>query len=149
MTTPIDRIQSDVKAAMKARESERLATLRMLLAEMKNVKIELGRDLDDDAFVAVVRRAVKQRKDSVEQYRQGGREDLASREEREIVILDAYLPQQAGEDEVRAAIRDFVASAGLAGPKAIGQVMKAMLAHFGARCDGATINRLAREVLSP
>lgn len=145
--TPQERIESDVKDAMRARDKERLSTLRMLLSEIKNEKIKLGKDLDDDAFLAVVRRALKQRRDSETQYREGGRDELADKEHREAELLETYLPAQASEDEVRAAIEELVEAEGLSGPKGIGPVMKGMMKRFGASADGATINRLAREIL--
>lgn len=144
---PQERLQDEVKTAMKARDAERVSTLRMLLSEVKNEKIRLGHEVDEAAFVAVVRRAVKQRHDAVAQYRAGNRPELAAKEEREIVILETFLPQQAGEAEVRGAIESFVAAQGLSGPKGMGPVMKAMKERFGATADGATLNRIAREVL--
>ena len=147
MSTPQQRIESDLKEAMKAKDKERLSTLRMLLSEVKNERIKRGDELDEEAFVAVVRRSVKQRQDSEDQYRKGGRAELADKEKAEAGILGAYLPRQASEDDVRAAIRELVAAEGLSGPKAMGPVMKAMLQRFGTSADGATINRLAREVL--
>ncbi len=148
MSTPLERIQDDIRSALKAREKERLSTLRMLLAEMKNEKIRAGQEVDDDAFARLVRKAVKQRQDSVEQYRKGNREELAAKEEREIEILDVYLPQQVGEDEIRQAIEELVAAEGLSGPRAIGPIMKAMMARFGGAADGKTVNQVARDVLA-
>ncbi len=148
MSTPLEQIQDDIKSALKARERERLGTLRMLLAEIKNEKIRSGQEVDDDAFIRLVKKAVKQRKDSVEQYRGGGREELAAKEEREIEILEVYLPQQVGEDEIRKAIEELVAAEGLSGPRAIGPIMKAMIARFGGAADGKLINRIARDVLA-
>lgn len=147
MSDPQTRIESDLKAAMKAGDKERLATLRMLLAEIKNERIRRGSDLDEEAFVAAVRRGVKQRAEAAEQYRKGGREESAEKEEREAAILETYLPQQADEDEIRAEIERFVAQHDLSGPAAMGRVMGAMMQHFGARADGATVNRIARSVL--
>lgn len=147
MSTPEERLQADLTDAMKARDKERLGTLRMLLSDVKNAKIERGQALDDDAFAAVVRRGIKQRHDAEKQYRDGGRPELADKEQREAEILADYLPKQAGEDEIRAAVRELVAAEGLAGAKGIGPVMKAMIQRFGATADGATINRVAREVL--
>jgi len=147
MSTPQERLLDDVKSAMKAKETERLGTLRMLLSEIKNEKIKLGHEVGEDEFLAVVRRAVKQRKDSAQQYRDGDRPELAEKEEREIAILEEFLPQQAGEDEIRAAVEAHVAEHGLSGPKDIGKVMKPMIDKFGARADGGTISRIAREVL--
>lgn len=148
MSTPLERIQGDLKDALKAKDKERLDTLRLLLAEIKNEKIRAGAEVDDDAFARLVRKAVKQRKDSAEQYRQGDRAELAAKEEREAEILGAYLPQQVGEDEIRQAIEQLVAAEGLEGPRAIGPVMKAMLARFGGAADGKTIHRIARQVLA-
>jgi hypothetical protein len=148
MSTPQDRIQSDVKDALKAKDKDRLGTLRMLLNEIKNEKIRSGEEVDDDTFVSLVRKAIKQRKDSAEQYRAGGREELAAKEDQEAEILSEYMPEQVGEDEIRAAVEAFVAAEGLSGPQAIGPVMKAMLARFGGNADGKTINQVARQVLS-
>ncbi|MCB1033336.1 MAG: GatB/YqeY domain-containing protein [Acidobacteria bacterium] len=147
-TGPQARIQNDLKEAMKSGQKERLGTLRMLLTEIKNEAIRVGEEVDEDRFVALVKKAIKQRKDSAEQFRKGGREEMAAKEDREAEVLSAYLPAQAGEAEIRAAIEGLVAEEGLAGPAAIGQVMKAMLAHFGSSADGGTINRIAREVLT-
>ena len=146
--TPQERIESDVKTALKAGEKERLSTLRMLLAEIKNERIRLGRELDEAGFVAAVRKGIKQRKESAEQFRNGAREESAAKEEREAAILEEYLPQQADEAEIRAAVERFVADQGLAGPAAMGRVMAAMIQHFGPRADGATINRIVRRVLT-
>ena len=147
-TTPQQRIESDVKAAMKSGEKEKLSTLRMLLTEIKNERIRRGEDVDEAGFISLVRKAIKQREDSVSQYRSGGREELAAREEAEIVTLNRYLPAQVDEGQVRAAIQELVDERGLTGPAAMGPIMKEMIARFGSSADGATINRLAREVLA-
>ena len=146
--TPQEHIQSDIKEALRAKQPERLSTLRMLLSEIKNEKIRAGAEVDGAGLVRLVKKAVKQRQDSAEQYRNGGREELAAKEEREIEFLSVYLPQQVGEDEIRAAITEFVAAEGLAGPQAIGRIMKEMLARFGGSADGRTINQIARQVLT-
>lgn len=147
-TTPQQRIEADVKAAMKAGEKEKLSTLRMLLTEIKNERIRKGSDVDEAGFVAAVRKLIKQREESALQYRKGGREELAAKEESEKGMLAAYLPAQVDEGQIRAAIEEVVAERGLSGQAAMGQVMKEMMARFGSSADGATINRLAREVLA-
>jgi uncharacterized protein len=147
-TPPQQRIEAEVKAAMKAGEKEKLSTLRLLLTEIKNERIRRGSEVDEAGFVSLVRKAIKQREDSVSQYRAGNREELAAKEEAEIKVLQAYLPAQVDEGQIRAAIEDLVSSRGLSGPAAIGPVMKEMLARFGSSADGATINRIAREVLA-
>lgn len=142
------RVESDLRSALKARDKEKVSTLRLLLAELKNERIRRGEDLDEAAFVGVVRRGVKQRHEAAKQYRDGGREETAAKEEREAEILESYLPRQADEAEIRKAVEGFVATEGLSGPGAIGPVMKAMMAKFGGRADGGTLNRIAREVLA-
>lgn len=148
-TPPQQRIEADVKAAMKSGEKEKLSTLRMLLTEIKNERIRRkGEEVDEAGFISLVRKAIKQREDSISQYRQGGREELAAKEEAEMKMLEAYLPAQVDEGQIRAAIEELVAERGLSGPAAIGPIMKEMLARFGSSADGATINRIARETLA-
>jgi uncharacterized protein YqeY len=147
MSSPQERVQEDLKQAMKARDAERTSTLRMLLAELKNERIKLGHEVGEDELVVVVQRGVKQRHDSVELYRQNAREDLAAKEEREAKVLAAYLPEQVSEDEVRAAIAELVQAEGLSGPSGIGKVMQTVLPRFKGRFDGKTLQKIAREVL--
>lgn len=145
--TPQQRIEADVKTAMKERKKEELSTLRMLLGDLKNKRIELGREVDEGEFVALVRRAVKQRQDAATQYRDGDRDELADKEEREAEFLSTYLPAAPSDDEIRAAITEYVTAENLSGPQAMGKVMPAMIQRFGGRADNATISRIAREVL--
>jgi hypothetical protein len=146
-STPQERLSSDLKEAMKARQGDRVQTLRLLLSAVGNRRIELGRELDESDFTTVVRKAVKQREEAAEQYRMGKREELAVKEEAEIRYLEPYLPQPVAEAELRRAIREIVESEGLSGPKGMGTVMKAMMARYGAAADGKEIGRLAREIL--
>lgn len=145
---PRERVEADLKTAMKAGEKERVGTLRMLLAEVKNEQIRRGDEVDEEGFVQLVRSAIKRRHEAAEQFRKGGREESAAKEEREAEHLEEYMPEQAGEEEIRAAVESFVAEHGLSGPQAMGRVMGAMMQHFGARADGATVNRIARDVLA-
>jgi uncharacterized protein YqeY len=146
--TPQQRIEADVKAALKAGEKDKLSTLRLLLTELKNERIRRGSEVDEPGFVSLVRKGIKQREESIAQYRQGGRLELAAKEAAEIDVLANYLPPQVDEAQIRAAIQALVDERGLAGPAAIGVVMKETLARFGSAADGATINRIAREVLA-
>jgi uncharacterized protein YqeY len=148
MSLPAERIQSDITRALKSGDRERVSVLRMLLAEIKNDAIRRGEEVDDDAFVALVRKAIKQRREAADQFERGGRDELAAKETREAGILEIYLPQQVDEDEVRRAIAETIAADGLAGPGAIGPLMKAMMARFRGTADGAMVNRLAREALA-
>jgi uncharacterized protein YqeY len=144
---PQQRIETELKAALKAGEKLRLQTMRLLLTEIKNERIRRGAEVDEAGFVALVRKAIKQREEAAAQYRAGQRAELAAKEESEAGILAGFLPAAADEGEVRAAIAALIAERGLAGPQAIGPVMKEMLARFGTRADGATLNRIARELL--
>ncbi|MDY7093126.1 MAG: GatB/YqeY domain-containing protein [Acidobacteriota bacterium] len=148
MSTVQARLQDEIKTALKAGDKERTSTLRMLLTEVKNEKIRAGQEVDEDAFLTLVRRSIKQRQDSVEQYRKGGRDASAEKEEREIALLETFLPAQASEDEIRDAIRQLVREEDLSGNAAMGRVMKAIMARFGAATDGRTVSRIAREVLA-
>jgi uncharacterized protein YqeY len=147
MSTPRERIQDDIKTAMKAKQPEQVATLRLLLTAIMNEQIGQGATVDEEGFMALVRRAIKQRQEAATQFTKGERPELAEKELREAEILGVYLPAQVSEGEVRAAIEELVAAEGLAGPKAMGVVMKAMIAKFGATADGATLSRLARKIL--
>ena len=106
MATPQETVESDLKAALKAGEKENLATLRLLLTDLKNERIRRGSEVDAETFAGLVRKAIKQR-EAAEQFRAGSRPELADKEEREAEILEAYLPQQVGEAEIRAAIRPW------------------------------------------
>jgi uncharacterized protein YqeY len=145
---PQQRLESDVKDAMRAADKERLSTLRMLLAAVKNERIARGGEVDEAAFASLTRKAIKQREEAAEQYRKGNRPELAEKEEREGKLLAAYLPAPIGESEIRAAVAALVAERGLSGNAAMGQIMKELMARFGAAADGATISRVAREVLA-
>jgi uncharacterized protein YqeY len=146
-TPPQQRIEAELKAALKAGDKLRLQTVRLLLTEIKNERIRRGGEVDESGFVALVRKAIKQREEAAAQYRAGRREELAAKEVSEAAILAGFLPAAADEGEIRAAIAALIAERGLAGPQAIGPIMKEMLARFGTSADGATINRIAREVL--
>ena len=146
-TTPQERLENDLKAAMKARERVRVATLRMLLTEVKNRRIELGEELSQGDFVALVKKAVKQRRDAAQQYREGQREELAAREEAEIELLEPYLPPEIDHETMRAAVKEYLAQEGLSGPQAMGQVMKAMMARFEGAADGKALSAIVREQL--
>ena len=148
MASPQQRVEADLRAALKAGEKERLSTLRLLLTEVKNERIRRGEEVDEEVFVAVVRRAVKKCEEAAESYRSGGREEQAAKEEREAAVLEGYLPKQASEEEVRAAVEEIAAAENLSGPQAMGPLMKAALARLGASADGKTVSRIAREVLT-
>lgn len=147
----LKRIQADTAAAMKAGDKARVGVLRMVASELKKVAIDQGVDaVTGDAALAVLRRGVKSRVDAAEQYERAGRKELADKERAEIVVIEAYLPKSASEDDVRAAAKAVIAEKGLAGPKAMGVAMKetmARLAAIGGAADGKVVSRIVGELL--
>lgn len=146
--TLVEKVDQDLVAAMKAREELRLSVLRMTKTALKNKQIELGMALDDAQAVAVLRTMVKQRHDSVEQFRKGGREDLATKEEQEIKILEAYLPAAASDEEIEAAVAEALAETGITSVKDMGKVMKAAMAKLaGKNADGKRVSEKVKAKL--
>jgi hypothetical protein len=137
----VEQIEKDLVAAMKAQEALKLSVLRMMKAALTNKKVELGKPLDDPAAMAVLRTLVKQRHDSVEAFRKGGREDLADKEAAEIKIVESYLPAAASDEEINAAVEAAIAETGATAPKDLGKVMKAAMAKLaGKNADGKRVN---------
>jgi uncharacterized protein YqeY len=148
MTTLHDRVNEDVKAAMKAREAERLGTLRLLTAAMKQREVDERITLDDAGVVAVIEKMLKQRKDSVEQYEKAGRQELADAEKREMAILSAYLPQQLAQEEIAAIIAEAVAATGARGPADMGKVMGVVKPKVAGRADMGRVSALVKAKLA-
>lgn len=143
----IDRINADLTAATKAQATLRMSTLRMAKAALKNREIDKRAPLDESEEVRVLQQLVKQREDSAAQYRGAGRPELADKETAEIGVLREYLPQEVGEDEIRAAVEKAVAETGAASAKDMGKVMKAALAALqggGKAVDGKRVNDAVR-----
>jgi len=140
-------IESDLKQALKAGEKRRVATLRLLLSAFQNERIHAGRELTDEEAEAVIRRAVKQRREAIEQYTRGNREDLARGEGEELAILEAYLPSGLTEEEVEAAIRDIIREKGYSTAREAGLVMKDLMALHRGRVDGKRAQEIARRLL--
>lgn len=144
MPSPLKaRLQSDLNAARKERDKLRTLVLSTILADMKYREIEDMREGDDDVFVQVISKGIKQRKDAAEQMRGGGREDLAANEEAQIAILAAYLPESLSEADVRAMVREAIAS----GATQVGPLMGILMPKIRGRFDGKEANRIAREEL--
>ena len=139
-----DRLQSDLNRARKERDRERTLVLSTTLSELKNKEIELGRDASDEDAIAVVTKAIKQRKDAAEQMRAGKREELAAAEDAQAAILKGYLPEALSEDEVRAIIREVIAG----GANQMGALMGQVMPRLKGRFDGKEANRLVREELA-
>ena len=193
MATLNERLTADMKAALRARESLRLSTIRLLLAALKNAQIEAIREqyeqavreqyeqyrkggredleseeeaeravieslsagrrdqekqLSDEEALAVLRKQARMRHEAIEQYRKGGREDLATKEETELAIIESYLPAAATEDQIRAAVREAIAATGASGPKDMGVVMRTTMSRLAGRADGRQVQGLVREELA-
>jgi len=142
-----ERIEADLKSAMKAGDKTRVATLRLLLAALQNEKIQAQRALTADEFEAVLRRAVKQRRDSIEQYARGGRQDLVDAESRELVIIEEYLPKGLSDAEIEAALRDIIRDKGFSASKDVGLAMKELMSAHKGRVDGKKAQEIARRLL--
>jgi uncharacterized protein YqeY len=143
-----DRITEDMKTAMRARDTARLSTVRMLLAAIKQREVDERIQLDDTQTVAVVDKLIKQRRDSVAAFRDAGRTDLADREAAEIVVLEAYLPQRLSPDAVDAAVAALVTELGAAGPGDMGRVMAAAKARLGGQAEMALVSAAVKRALA-
>ena len=146
----MERISQDMTSAMKAREQQRLGALRMAKAALMNREVERGRPLDEAEEQQVMMALLKQRRDSIEQFTQGGRQDLADKEAAEIATLEVYLPPPIDPAEIERAVTEAIAESGATSPKDLGKVMKAVMPKLAGRgVDGKTINELARRKLGP
>lgn len=144
-----ERISEDMKAAMRAKDAPRLAAIRLLLAAIKQKEVDERISLDDAQTIAIVDKLQKQRRDSITQFEQAGRQDLADKEKFELAVISIYLPQQAGADEIAAEIDAAVAATGATGPQDMGKVMAVLKPRLAGRADLSAVSaqvktRLAR-----
>lgn len=142
-----EKIDSDVKVALKAGAKDKLSTLRMLNAALKNKQIDKRRQLSEEEVVETVRSLIKQRKDSIEQFAKGQRQDLVDKETAEVLVLEAYLPAQLSREELEAMVRDAVAQTGAQSARDMGKVMKALIPMVGSRADGKLVSELVKLAL--
>jgi len=147
MSKLTEQVRADLTAAMKARDAEKTSTLRMLQSAFKYAQIETGHELGDDEALAVIRKAVKQRLDSIEQYTKGNRPELADKERREMDILKTYMPPELSDDEIESGLREIIASTGAQSKKDMGKVMKEATARYKGRVDGKKIQEIASRLL--
>ena len=143
-----DQITEDMKNAMRAKDSERLGTIRLLLAAIKQKEVDERIVVDDVAVVAIVDKLIKQRKDSIEAFRQANRKDLADKEAAEQVVLQAYLPARMSADEVTAAVKAIVAETGASGPGDMGKVMGAVKAKLAGKADMGQVSAAVKAALA-
>jgi len=143
-----EKIDEDLKGAMRAGERLKLDTLRMAKSALKYRQIEKGAPLSDEEALSVLSTLVKQRKDSVEQYRKAGRDDLAQKEEDEIGVLRAYMPEELSPEELDALIAEAIEESGAKGPQDMGKVMKVLMPKVKGTADGKLVNEKVKEALS-
>jgi uncharacterized protein len=141
-------IQDGIKAAMKSGDRVTLSTLRLLSSALHNEEIKQHRELSEDEILKTVASLSKQRQESIEFFRKGGRNDLLEKEEAELAVLRRFLPEAMNDDEVRAAIRSSIAEVGAQGIQDLGRVMKQVMPKVAGRTDGKRVNELAKELLS-
>jgi uncharacterized protein YqeY len=141
------RIEEDLKAAMKGGDKRRVGTLRLLLSSLKNERIQVQRELTGEEVEAVLRRSVKQRRDSIEQYARGGRQDLVDAETAELAILEEYLPKGLTDAEIEAELRGIIQEKGFASAKDVGLAMKEVMARHRGRLDGKKAQEIVRRLL--
>ena len=144
MSALLDRLQGDLNAARKQQDKAATLLLGTILADVKNKRIELRRDPTDEDVVDVLRKGIKRRRESIEMYAKGGREDLAQKERAEVAQLEQYLPAQVSEDEIRSAVRGAIDG----GATVMGAVMGKVSPQFKGRADGSVVSRIAKEELA-
>lgn len=143
-----EKLMEDLKQAMKANDKTKVSVIRMLRSELKNAQIAAGKELDETAEERVLISYAKKRKEAVETYREGGRDDLADKEQLEHDITISYLPPRLGEDELRAVIEKHIEASGALSMKEFGAVMKAVMADVGSKADGSQVSALLKSILS-
>jgi uncharacterized protein YqeY len=143
-----DRITEDLKNAIKGKNPVRTSCLRMLKASLKNKQIEKGRELTDEETQAIISSLIRKNKEAIKEFRNGGREDLASKEEEEVRIYYDYLPQQLSQEEIEKTIREIIAELSAVSHKDLGKIMKLAMARMAGKVQGKEVNEIARKLLS-
>jgi uncharacterized protein YqeY len=144
-----DQITEDMKAAMRAKETVKLGTIRLLTAAMKQKEVDERIELTDTLVLAIIEKMIKQRKDSIQQFEAGGRQDLADIEKAELAILSAYMPASLSEAEIKAAVAEAVTASGAAGPQDMGKVMAIVKPKLAGRADMTLVSALVKAALAP
>lgn len=145
----LDRIKSDLRKALLAKDGLKVATLRFLLAELKNLEIQKKSDLTDEDVIATIRHQIKQRKEAIDLYKKGNRQDLVDKEEQESEILSKYLPQEISAENLEKLVSQTIKESGATGPKDFGKVMGMVMAKIKGQADGSQVAELVRKLLLP
>ena len=144
----IQQLDEDLKAAMRSGDTLKRDTVRLLRGALKNAEIENREPLDDEAAVRVLAKEAKQRRDSIEEYKKGNRQDLVDREQAELDIIASYLPEAMSVEDLQQIVRESITAVGAQGPSDMGKVMKEALGRVKGRADGSAVNAVVREMLS-
>jgi hypothetical protein len=143
-----EQINNDINSAMKSKEEDKLSVLRMLKAAIKNGEIQQKKEFEDNDILGVIQSQIKSRRDSIDMYKKGGRVELAEKEEKEIAILSAYLPEQMSEDEIRGVVKNAISKTDASQISDMGKVMGVVMPEVKGKADGATISKIVKEELS-
>ncbi|MDZ7723137.1 MAG: GatB/YqeY domain-containing protein [candidate division KSB1 bacterium] len=143
----LDQLTQDMKEAMKAKDSERLSAIRLMRNELKNASINQGKELSEDDEIAVLSSAAKRRKESIQAYTDAGRDDLAEKEQRELDIIQTYLPRPLAREELESIVVDAIRESGAESVKDLGKVMPLVMKQAKGRADGKQVNQLVRDKL--
>ncbi|MGC2424484.1 MAG: GatB/YqeY domain-containing protein [Nitrospirota bacterium] len=142
-----ERLNADMKEALKAHDAARLSTIRMVISAVRNKEIDSRKDMDDEGVLSVLSTSAKQRRESIEQYEKAGRQDLVDKEKAELEVIISYMPQQMGREEIQTLVKDAVAESGAKGPGDMGKVMKVLMPKVKGRADGKLVNEVVKEAL--
>ena len=150
MSETLEQIRSELKEAQKAQDSFKVGTLRYILSAIHNAEIEKGKGetLTEEELVTILQKQAKQRRESIEAYEEGGRADLAEKEQKELGIIESYLPEQMGEEEIAKLVEEAISETGASGPQDMGKVMGALMPKVKGKADGSLVSRLVKENLS-
>jgi len=144
----LDRLQNEMKVAMKNKDRDRLSTIRMLISEIKKVQIDTKKDLSDEEIVKILQKYAKQRKDAIEQYKSAGREDLVEKEEKELKIVKEFLPEQLSENEIEKLVDETIQELNASSMKDMGKVMKAVMQKISGRAEGSIVSQIVKNKLN-
>jgi len=142
-----EQIKNDLKGSMKSGDNIIRGVLRMLFSDIKNVEINERKEINDEKIIEIIKKNIKSRKDSIEQYTKGNREDLANQEKAELEILGKYMPEQMSEDEVRKIVVDIISKSEASGASDFGRVMGLVMKEIGSEADGGIVNKIVKEEL--
>ena len=143
-----ERLKEDMKEALKAKDKVKLSTIRMINSLIKNAEIEKRGELTDEEIVQLLMKYAKQRRESIEMYEKGGRQDLVEKEKAELTVVESYLPKQMTKEEIREIVKEAIEETGASSLKDIGKVMKVVMPKVRGRADGSLVNKIVRDLLS-